>query len=154
VAEVDGTAYDAIFVAGGHGAVADLGTDPAVGALLAAADGAGRVVSAVCHGVVALLNGDAAASRLVRGRRLTGFSDAEEDAVGKTAAVGGPGQTLEARLKAAGATYTAGPDWAPHVVIDGRLVTGQNPQSSAGVAAAVVEAVEKPPTPAVDAGGA
>ena len=154
VSDCDASAYAAVFIAGGHGAVVDLATDPGVATFLAAADGAGKVVSAVCHGVVALLNGDDCAARFVSGRRLTGFSDAEEAAVGKTDAVGGPGQTLEARLTAGGADYSAGPDWAPHVVVDGRLVTGQNPASSAAVAAAVVEAVEKPPTPAVDAGGA
>ena len=145
---LDPKAYSIIFVAGGHGAVADLAS-PAVGSFLAAAADSGAVVSAVCHGVIALLG---AQEVLVRGRKLTGFSDAEEVAVGKVDAMGGPGKTLEARLKAAGASYSAGPDWAEHVVTDGKLVTGQNPASSAAVAAAAIKAAAEPLTPAVDAG--
>jgi len=150
LADVDPSAADVVFVAGGHGAVADLAS-PSVGAFLAAAAEAGKVVATVCHGAVALLGPGAEA--LVRGRRVTGFSDAEEAAVGKVDAVGGPGKTLEARLKAGGADFTSGPDWGEHVVVDGKLVTGQNPASSAAAAAAAVKAATAPPTPEVEAGG-
>ena len=77
----------------------------------------------------------------------------EEVAVGTVELMGGADKTLEARLKAAGGLYTAGPDWAPHVVVDGKVVTGQNPASSAATAVAAVKAAAESLTPAVEAGG-
>ena len=154
VVDLDPTGVDVVFVAGGHGAVADLATDQTVAAFLVAVADAGRApVASVCHGVVALLSSDACAAHFVKGKRLTGFSDAEEVAVGKVELMGGADKTLEARLKAAGGLYTAGPDWAPHVVVDGKVVTGQNPASSAATAVAAVKAAAESLTPAVEAGG-
>ena len=148
ISDLDPAAVDVVFVAGGHGAVADLATDPSVASFLVAIADAGRApVASVCHGVIALVASDDTAARFVRGKRLTGFSDAEERAVDKVALMGGPDKTLEARLRAVGGLYSSGPDWAPHVVTDGLVVTGQNPASSAETAAAAIKAAAAPLTP-------
>ena len=124
--------YDAYFVVGGHGVMWDLAASPELAALLGRAHDAGKVVAAVCHGPAALVGvRDARGEPIVRGRRVAGFSNEEEDAVGLTGVVPFP---LETRLRELGGTYERGPKWAPFAVRDGNLVTGQNPQSSAAVA--------------------
>lgn len=127
--------YDAIFLPGGHGAVIDVAVNDDVKALLEAFWAAGKVCSAVCHGPVGFNRAvDAQGAPIVKGRRATGFTNSEEEAVGKTAAVP---FLLESRLVELGARFEAAGDWASHVVVDGKLVTGQNPQSSRAVADAV-----------------
>ena len=147
-----GADYDVIYLAGGHGAVADFPDDADLARLLTQAAAAGKVVAAVCHGVVGLFGAKGPGGRpLLAGARCTGFSDAEEVACGMQPAMP---FSVEGRMKALGADYAAGPDWAPHVVVAGKLVTGQNPASSAAVASAAAAAAATPPTPAVEAGGA
>ena len=124
--------YDAYFVVGGHGVMWDLASSPEIAALLGRAHDAGKVVAAVCHGPAALVGvRDAQGEPIVRGRRVAGFSNEEEDAVHLTGVVPFP---LETRLRELGGRYERGPMWAPFAVRDGNLVTGQNPQSSAAVA--------------------
>ncbi|WP_370963606.1 type 1 glutamine amidotransferase domain-containing protein [Amycolatopsis sp. cg9] len=137
-ATVDG--YDALYLPGGHGPMADLVADPALGRLLTAADDEGKLVAALCHGVAGLL----AARRpdgtfAFAGRAITSFSDEEERQ-------GGLGERapffVEARLRAQGADVTPGAPWSSTVVADRNLVTGQNPQSSVDTAARVARALD------------
>ena len=134
-----GLDYDAYFVVGGHGVVFDLGTSAESGALLGRAFDAGRVVAAVCHGPAALVPAKTKdGASIVRGRRVAGFTNEEEDAVGLTNVVPFP---LETKLKELGGKYESGPKWGSFAVRDGNLVTGQNPASSGAVAKLVVEAL-------------
>ncbi|MEW5316116.1 MAG: hypothetical protein WDW38_007502 [Sanguina aurantia] len=101
---------------------------------------AGKVVSSVCHGVAGLLNvKDEGGTPILKGKQATGFSNSEEAAVGKDKLVP---FLLETEMKAKGAEYSSGADWSVHAVADGRLITGQNPQSSARVAELVVQALK------------
>lgn len=124
--------YDAYFVVGGHGVMWDLASDETAAELLGRAFDDGKVVAAVCHGPGALVNVNTAdGAPLVRGRRVAGFSDEEEEAVKLQEVV--PFR-LETRLRELGGKYERGPMWKAFAVRDGRLVTGQNPASSALVA--------------------
>ncbi len=124
--------YDAYFVVGGHGVMWDLATSAEVASLLGRAHDTGKVVAAVCHGPAALVGvRDAGGQPIVAGRRVAGFSNEEEDAVGLTSVVP---FALETRLRELGGRYERGPKWGSFAVRDGNLVTGQNPQSSADVA--------------------
>jgi putative intracellular protease/amidase len=128
LAEVSAEEFDAVFYPGGHGPMWDLPDNPASVALIDAFVKADKPVGAVCHAPVALVNVRGRDGEyLVKGKRVTGFSNSEEEAVGLTAVVP---FLLEDRLKERGGSYSKGPDWAPHVLVDGKLVTGQNPASS------------------------
>lgn len=131
--------YDAIFLAGGHGTMWDLPNSQALAIVLAKAYENDRVVSAVCHGPAGLVsvrlsNGAA----LVRGLRLSAFTNTEEDAVGLTPVVP---FLLETRLRELGARFESGPDFQPFAIADGNLITGQNPASSDHVARLVLERI-------------
>ena len=131
--------YDAYFVVGGHGVMWDLAESDVLAKLLGHAHDEGKVVAAVCHGPAALSSvKDASGAPLVKGKRVAGFSNEEEDAVGLTGIVP---FALETRLRDLGGLYESGPKWGSFAVRDGHLVTGQNPASSAAVAKLVVEAV-------------
>lgn len=124
--------YDAVFVAGGHGAVFDLASSPVVADVLSRTYASGGVVAAVCHGPGALVNARKAdGSPLVAGHRVTGFSNEEEQAVGLTEVVP---FLLESRLTELGGRYEHAGNWQPFAVRDGQLVTGQNPASSGATA--------------------
>ncbi|HKJ09257.1 MAG TPA: type 1 glutamine amidotransferase domain-containing protein [Gammaproteobacteria bacterium] len=130
-------AFDAVFFPGGHGTMYDLPGDPAVARLISTFAEQDKVVAAVCHGPAAFV----AATRsdgapFLTGRRVAAFTNAEERAVELDALMP---FLLESRLRELGAEVETGPDWSDHVVVDGRLVTGQNPQSSASAAEAVIE---------------
>ncbi len=129
--------FDALFFPGGHGTMFDLPDNPEVQRLVVEFIEAGKVVAAVCHGpaclVGALLPDE---TPLVRGRRLTAFTDAEERAVELDQKMP---FLLEDRLRALGARFVPAENWQDNVVVDGNLVTGQNPQSSASAARAVIE---------------
>ncbi|MEP7207526.1 MAG: type 1 glutamine amidotransferase domain-containing protein [Casimicrobiaceae bacterium] len=154
LADVATEDYDAVFLPGGHGTMWDFAADPDLAETVAATYDAGRVVAAVCHGPAGLVGAVRADGKaLVAGRRITGFTNAEEAAVGLTDKVP---FLLESRLRELGGIFDAGADFKSHVVRDGNLVTGQNPQSSAAVAQAIVEALgearEDPATAAHQAG--
>ena len=120
--------FDALFFPGGHGPMWDLATDDFVAKIASRFYGANKPVGAVCHGPAALTRAiDSRGEPIVKGKRVTGFSDTEEEAVGLTKVVP---FLLEGRLKELGGTYERGADWGSFVVTDGRLVTGQNPASS------------------------
>ncbi|MFJ9453547.1 type 1 glutamine amidotransferase domain-containing protein [Kitasatospora sp. NPDC101447] len=137
LAEVDPADYDAVFYPGGHGPMEDLAVDADSGRLLTAALASGRPLGVVCHGPAALL-----AARTedggspFAGYRLTGFTNAEETQAGL--AERAP-WLLQDRLVALGADFEEGEPWAPHSVVDRNLVTGQNPASSALVAAGLLD---------------
>jgi len=140
LAEVDPAEYDAVVIPGGHGPVEDLYKDPDMGRVLVAADGAGKIIAAVCHGPAALLSATGPdGGWLFAGRRMTGFSDEEEVEFGT--AENAP-WLLATRLRERGARYERGPvSWEPFVVRDGRLISGQNPASSGPMADAVLAAL-------------
>jgi putative intracellular protease/amidase len=133
--------YDAVFYPGGHGPLWDLAEDPQSVQLIEAAFAAGKPLAAVCHapGVFQHVR-TAAGAPLVQGRKVTGFSNSEEKAVGLTKVVP---FLVEDMLKKNGGTYSQGPDWAPYVLTDGNLITGQNPASSAPAALALVALLKK-----------
>ncbi len=136
LADVDLDSYDAVFVPGGHGPMEDLAVSDDLGRILVTMLDGGKVVSSVCHGPAGLLPAKRAdGSWLFAGRNLTAFTDAEEQQAGL--ADKAP-WLLESRLREAGATFSSGEPWAPFVVVDDRLVTGQNPASSTEAAQKVV----------------
>eukprot|EP00892_Ulva_mutabilis_P009794 jgi/Ulvmu1/7187/UM034_0096.1 len=130
--------FDAVYIPGGHGACVDLPIDEGLQQFLAAMFEAGKVVSSVCHGPAAFANVKLASGEyMVSGKKVTGFSNSEEAAVGKTEAVP---FSLEDKLVEIGGEFSkAEEDWAEYVVGDGNLVTGQNPSSSKAVAQLVVD---------------
>ena len=138
--EIDVDDFDAVFYPGGHGPLWDLtGNEDSI-ALIEHLFADGRPVAAVCHAPTVLLNAEAPGGvPLVQGHEVTGFSNAEEEAVGLADTVP---FLLEDELKGRGGSYSkADRDFAPHVVVDGNLVTGQNPASSERAANAVLKAL-------------
>lgn len=137
LADVAAGDFDAVFYPGGHGPLWDLAEDRASIALIEAMSAAGKPVAAVCHapGVLRHVTGPEG-HLLVKDRKVTGFSNAEERAAGLTEVVP---FLVEDMLKASGATYANVADWQPFVVTDGLLVTGQNPASSEPAARALLE---------------
>jgi putative intracellular protease/amidase len=124
--------FDTVFYPGGHGPLWDLAEDRTSIALLESFVGAGKPVALVCHAPGALRHVKTAdGNPLVEGRKVTGFTNTEEAAVGLTEVVP---FLVEDELKAKGGVYSKGEDWAPYVVTDGLLITGQNPASSAAAA--------------------
>ncbi|MCO5611030.1 hypothetical protein L7F22_065279 [Adiantum nelumboides] len=131
--------YDAIFLPGGHGVCYDFPDNPTLISLVEKFWAQGKVVAAVCHGPVGLVNIKAPDGEyIVKGRKVAGFTNSEEDAVGKTAFVP---FLLEDKLKERGGHFQRGPDWTPYAVADGKLITGQNPMSSAKVAELLLAAL-------------
>ncbi|MEU8338519.1 type 1 glutamine amidotransferase domain-containing protein [Micromonospora tulbaghiae] len=138
-ADVDPERYDVILFAGGHGTMWDFPDDPDLARIARSVHERGGVVAAVCHGPSALVNLTLTdGSRLIAGKRVAGFTNSEEAAVGLTDEVP---FLLADKLTEAGAQHVPAPDFAEHVVVDGRLVTGQNPQSARAVADAVVKLI-------------
>ncbi|CCW11381.1 ThiJ/PfpI family protein [Rhodococcus aetherivorans] len=132
--------YDLVFVPGGHGPMEDLAVSEPFGRLLGNFLDADKLVSVVCHAPAALLPARRAdGGWLFDGYRMTGFTNEEETQAGL--AEKAP-WLLEDRLRESGAQFSAGPAWQPHVVVDRRLYTGQNPASSREVAERVVEAAK------------
>ncbi|KAI8469572.1 MAG: class I glutamine amidotransferase-like protein [Monoraphidium minutum] len=140
----DWASYDAVFLPGGHGTCWDFPGNELLIKVIAGFARAGKVVSAVCHGPMGLVDvKDAEGAPIVKGREVTAFSDDEEYAVVKEKVVP---FLLEARLKELGASYSKSKEkWGVHAMLDARapfpLVTGQNPASSGLTAELVVEAL-------------
>jgi len=128
--------YDAVFYPGGHGPLWDLAEDRYSIALIEAFIKAGKPVAAVCHapGVLRHVKGTDG-QPLVKGKRVTGFTNSEEEAVQLTKVVP---FLVEDMLKEKGGIYSKGDDWASYVVEDGVLITGQNPASSQAGAEALL----------------
>jgi putative intracellular protease/amidase len=137
---VDAANYDAVYIVGGKGAMLDLHGHPALQRLLAEVYARGGVISAVCHGPAALLGVEIAPGQtLLQGRRITGFSNAEERFLMED-----PVQRLGFLLQDALADegdFSEAPMYLEHVVVDGRLLSGQNPWSTWALAEATVRAL-------------
>ncbi len=134
--DVSGADFDAVFYPGGHGPLWDLAEDATSIALIETMLKAGKPVAAVCHapGVLRHPKGEDGQS-VVKGKKVTGFTNTEEEAAGLTSVVPFLVQDM---LTQNGGVYSKAADWQPHVEIDGLLITGQNPASSEPVAKALL----------------
>ena len=120
--------FDTVFYPGGHGPMWDLAEDPVSVRLLESMIAAGKPIALVCHAPGALRHVKAADGKpFVQGKKVTGFTNSEEEAVGLTKVVP---FLVEDELKRLGANFSKAADWRPYVVTDGLLTTGQNPASS------------------------
>lgn len=138
--DLDAGDFEAIFFAGGHGAMWDLPENRPLARLTAAIWERGGIVAAVCHGPAGLVNVRLANNGyLVAGREMTSFTNDEEAAVDLDGVVP---FLLEARLRERGANFSKADPFQEHVVTDGRLVTGQNPASARGVGKAMVRLLQ------------
>ena len=137
LAQVNADDFDALFYPGGHGPLWDLAEDPRSIALIERFQALGKPVGAVCHAPAVLRHTvDANGAPLVKGKQVTGFSNTEETAVNLTDVVP---FLVEDMLKGHGGVYSRADDWHSHVVVDGLLVTGQNPASSDATAHALLK---------------
>ena len=128
--------FDAVFYPGGHGPLWDLAEDAHSIALIETLLASGKPVAAVCHAPAVLRHPKLADGRsVVQGKAVTGFTNSEEAAVGLTGIVP---FLVEDMLQSNGGVYSKGADWAPYVVSDGLLITGQNPASSEPAARALL----------------
>ena len=137
LAKVSADHFDAVFYPGGHGPLWDLAEDADSIKLIETMATAGKPVSVVCHapGVLRHVKG-ADGAPMVKGKKVTGFTNTEEAAVQLTDVVP---FLVEDMLKKNGGVYSKGADFQPYVVTDGKLITGQNPASSAPAALAVLD---------------
>ncbi|MEU5954399.1 type 1 glutamine amidotransferase domain-containing protein [Streptomyces sp. NPDC047525] len=137
LAEVDLADYAAVFYPGGHGPMEDLAVDAESGRLLTAALKSGKPLGVVCHGPAALLAATGQdGSNAFAGYEVTGFTNVEETQSGFAEKAK---WLLQDRLVAAGVDFQEGEPWAPKVVVDRNLITGQNPASAAPLAAELVK---------------
>jgi putative intracellular protease/amidase len=136
LAEIDPAEYDVVFIPGGHGPMEDLSIDPDIDWILEVVlDDPSKVLASVCHGPASFVTATRDDRWLFAGRKLTAFLDEEEKQAGF--ADGAP-WLLQSRLTQQGAVFEAGPVWGCHVVIDGNLITGQNPASAGATAETVL----------------
>lgn len=136
LADVKAGDYDAVFYPGGHGPMWDLAEDKNSIALIEAFYSAGKPVAAVCHAPAVLRHVVADGQPIVKGRRVTGFTNTEEEAVQLANVVP---FLLEDELKRLGGLFERADDWQSFAVVDGRLITGQNPASSEVTARKLLE---------------
>ena len=136
---IDQADFDTVFYPGGHGPLWDLAEDQHSIKLIESFIAANKPVALVCHAPGVLRHVKAASGQpLVDGKKVTGFTNTEEEGVGLTDIVP---FLVEDQLKALGGVYSKGVDWGSYVVEDGLLITGQNPASSAAAAAALLKRV-------------
>ena len=131
--------FDTVYYPGGHGPLWDLAESQTSIQLIESFERAGKPIGFVCHAPGVLRHVKAAdGSPLVQGRKVTGFTNSEEAAVELTDVVP---FLVEDEFKKLGATYEKGADWGSFVVVDGKLVTGQNPASSEDAAKALLDQI-------------
>ena len=141
LADVSGDGFDAVFYPGGHGPLWDVAEDKNSIRLIEATIAAGKPVAAVCHAPAVLRHVRGAdGSPLVKGRKVTGFTNSEEAAVQLSAIVP---FLVEDMLIEKGGHYSKAADWQPHVVRDGLLITGQNPASSEAAAVSLLDKLKQ-----------
>ena len=140
LADINQADYDAVFYPGGHGPLWDLAEDKNSEALIAAFYSNNKPIGFVCHAPGVLKNVKVNGEFLVKGKKVTGFSNTEEEAVGLTKIVP---FLLEDVLQKKGAIYSKMGDWQPYAVEDGLLITGQNPASSKLVAEKILQQLKK-----------
>ncbi|HEU0124310.1 MAG TPA: type 1 glutamine amidotransferase domain-containing protein [Bryobacteraceae bacterium] len=140
LSEVDAADYDAILVPGGLGPMVDIQHNPDVQKAVVRAWTTGKLVTAVCHGPCALLGVDLGDGKpFVQGKKLTSFSKAEEYDYARMDVP----YELEDALRGEGADYSSVANWQQHVVVDGRLITGQNPASAGELGKRLVAALRE-----------
>jgi putative intracellular protease/amidase len=134
---VNADEFDAVFYSGGHGPLWDLAEDPDSIALIEQFNRTGKLIGAVCHAPAVFRHPkNADGEALVKGKKVTGFSNSEEEAVQLTDIVP---LLVEDMLIANGGIYAKGDDWGSYIETDGQLITGQNPASSEAVAQAMLQ---------------
>lgn len=131
LSDVNQQDFDAVFYPGGHGPLWDLASSNDSISLIESFVNADKPVAFVCHSPAVLKDVKVDGEYFVKGKKLTGFSNSEEEGVGLTDVVP---FLLEDALQANGANYVKGDDWQSYVVEDGLLITGQNPASSEATA--------------------
>jgi putative intracellular protease/amidase len=135
LADVKAEDYDTVFYVGGHGPMWDLVDNPDSIALIESFYNSGKPVAAVCHSPAVLHRVTYRGAPIVKGKRVTGFTNGEEEAVHLTNVVP---FLVEDELKRLGGHYEKAPDWQSFAIVDGRLITGQNPASSTAAAQALL----------------
>ncbi|WP_423818894.1 type 1 glutamine amidotransferase domain-containing protein [Salinimicrobium sp. TIG7-5_MAKvit] len=138
--DVDAKEFDAVFYPGGHGPLWDLANDLKSIALIEAFNDQMKPMAFVCHAPGVLANVEDHKNPLVRGKKVTGFANSEEDAVGLTNVVP---FLVEDKMNQLGADYSKGDDWSSYVLVDGKLITGQNPASSEKAARELLNMLQK-----------
>src|SRR5215467_5775526 len=136
LADMKSEDFDTIFYVGGHGPMWDLVDNPDSIALIESFYNSGKPVAAVCHSPGVFHSVMIQGVPLVKGKRVTGFTNGEEADAGLTQVVP---FLVEDELKRIGGLYEKAADWAPFAVVDGRVVSGQNPASSTAAAKALME---------------
>jgi len=137
LADINADEFDAIFYPGGHGPLWDLAENTDSQRIIETFVAEDRPLAAVCHAPAIFKHTKGANGKsLVSGRRVTGFTNTEEAAVGLTEIVP---FLVEDMLKANGGLFEKGSDWGSYVVADGKLITGQNPASSEAAAKALLK---------------
>lgn len=136
LADMKAEDFDTVFYVGGHGPMWDLAESPVSIALIESFYNAGKLVALVCHSPGVLRHVTYQGAPLVKGKRVTGFTNGEEADVQLTRVVP---FLVEDELMRLGAIFEKVRNWEPFHVVDGRLITGQNPASSTGAAQALVE---------------
>lgn len=141
LSQVSANDYDTLFLPGGHGPMWDLSSDENMKKIVEGFYSDKKIVSAVCHGPAGLLQAtDRNGNSILKGKKITGFTNNEESAVGLTKAVP---FSLENRMKELGGKFEKGQDFKPFVISDGQLITGQNPKSALPAAEKVIEILGK-----------
>jgi len=138
LANVKAEDYDTVFYPGGHGPMWDLAEDPVSIALLESFYNSGKPIALVCHAPGVLRHVTYEGEPLVKGKHLTGFTNGEEEEVQLTHVVP---FLVEDELLRLGAVFEKLKNWQPHSIVDGRLITGQNPASSTSAAQALLRAL-------------
>ena len=138
LADVKAEDFDTVFYPGGHGPMWDLAESPVSIALIESFYNAGKPVALVCHAPGVLRHVTYKGEPLVKGKRVTGFTNEEEEEVQLTKVVP---FLVEDELKRLGAIFEKVPKWQPFSIVDGRLITGQNPASSTSAAQALLKLV-------------
>ena len=136
LSDVKSQDYDTVFYVGGHGPLWDLAENTDSIALIESFYNSGKPVALVCHSPGVLRRVTYKGAPIVKGKRVTGFTNDEEEAVHLTNVVP---FLVEDELKRLGANFEKVPNWQPFSIVDGRLVTGQNPASSTGAAEALLK---------------
>ena len=138
LADMKSQDFDTVFYVGGHGPMWDLAESPASIALLESFYNSGKTIALVCHSPGVLRHVTYKGEPLVKGKRVTGFTNEEEEEVHLTNVVP---FLVEDELKRLGATFEKRPNWQPFSIVDGRLITGQNPASSTSAAQSLLKKI-------------
>lgn len=140
LADMRAEEFDTIFYVGGHGPLWDLADNPISIALIESFYNSGKPIALVCHSPGVLRRVTYKGAPIVKGKRVTGFANSEEEDVHLTHVVP---FLVEDELKRLGGLYEKAPDWQSFAIVDGRLITGQNPASSTAAAQELIKLVSQ-----------